>query len=353
MIIDTARAARVKQVFKDSREVAHVWAQQNQASGRNATRNIYFEGETIFSYGKHFPIARFAGRGVVLVNNNGWSNTTAGHKRDVDDALRGLPVTTIYVDDPSERADVSRNMAALWNDLVTLATQHRDARQQDHRPQLARLLRNYAAYAQFVRKGRTKKLAALLASLDTDQQFWAELAHVSRRAAAEIDAEKLSRAGATDARTQAKREREQAKRERGEALQAAIAPLAIQAWRDGLDKLILPAELASHFADCLSPTESSCGISVDRFIYNGWNQPTLLRIVGDEIQTSRGARVTVRAAMRAWPHLLAHNVPPQPIGQYNATEFAGGVLTIGCHRISVYELNRVAGQLGLEGAIVA
>jgi hypothetical protein len=84
---------------------------------------------------------------------------------------------------------------------------------------------------------------------------------------------------------------------------------------------------------------------------NGWGSPTMLRIVGDEIETSRGARVTVRAAVRAWPHLKAHQVPPQPVGQFEAGEFRDGILYIGCHAIPVAELNRVAAQLGLDGQV--
>ena len=93
----TARTNRQKRVFKDSPQVAHVWAQQIQEYGCNPSRTIYFEGDTI---GSHFPIARFAGRGVVLVNRNRYSVTTSGHQRDVEDALRGLDVQKIYVDDP-------------------------------------------------------------------------------------------------------------------------------------------------------------------------------------------------------------------------------------------------------------
>lgn len=342
---------REKRIFSDSAEVAHVWAQQRQAYGCNPRRNIYFEGATIYSYGTHFPIARFAGRDVVLVNCNGWSNTTAGHKRDVADALSGLQVTKIYVDNPGESASVDDNLRLLWAEIVELATKHRDARQTDYRVQLRGRLANYGRYTQFVRKGRTKQLAALLATMGVDPQFWAPLAKCSTRAAAEIDSEKAKREATAEARSAARREREEAKRERGEQLHEKLWPIVTAAWRNGCDRAAVPAELATEFADCLSATELAQGVRVDGFIYNGWGKPTLLRIVGDEIQTSRGARVTIRAAKRAWPHLLAHQVPPQPVGQYQATAFEDGILTIGCHRIPASEINLMAAQLGLEGRV--
>src|SRR5215204_3684818 len=103
MIITTAKPARTKrqkQVFADAQQCAHVWAQQSQSYGCNPSRNVYFESTAIYSYGSHFAMARFAGRGVVLVNANGYSVSTSRHQRYVADALRGLPVTKIYVDDP-------------------------------------------------------------------------------------------------------------------------------------------------------------------------------------------------------------------------------------------------------------
>src|SRR3954469_7899047 len=100
----------MKTVFSNS-QVAHVWAQQNQASGRSNNGQFYFEGATIFSYGGHFPIARFAGKSVqpagsrfikrvVLYTAADYSITTSRHKSYVQGALHGLEtVLTISVPD--------------------------------------------------------------------------------------------------------------------------------------------------------------------------------------------------------------------------------------------------------------
>lgn len=57
-------------------EVPHIWALQNQHEGRGS--NIFFEGATIFSYGKHFPIATIEGNDVLFTLRS-YSNTTAKH----------------------------------------------------------------------------------------------------------------------------------------------------------------------------------------------------------------------------------------------------------------------------------
>lgn len=67
----------MKQVF-DTNEVAHIWANQSQASGRNSANNFYFNNGTIYSYGGHFPIATINGNNVFFTVKT-YSNTTAKH----------------------------------------------------------------------------------------------------------------------------------------------------------------------------------------------------------------------------------------------------------------------------------
>jgi hypothetical protein len=70
----------MKKVFQNS-ELAHVYAQQSQDSGRNANGSFYFRGKTLFSYGGHFPICKFVtndrGDNALLFTERTYSNTTA------------------------------------------------------------------------------------------------------------------------------------------------------------------------------------------------------------------------------------------------------------------------------------
>lgn len=72
---------------------AHVWAQQTQPEGRNANGSLFFDGDTIYSYGRHFPLARFinnaTGDRACYLNPATYSLTTAKHKRLVWQAVRG------------------------------------------------------------------------------------------------------------------------------------------------------------------------------------------------------------------------------------------------------------------------
>lgn len=74
--------------------VAHLWAHKTQSEARNAQHSMYFEGDTIYSYGSHFPIARHF-KGIVLFNANTYSSTTGQHKATTQSAIRNM--TVIYV----------------------------------------------------------------------------------------------------------------------------------------------------------------------------------------------------------------------------------------------------------------
>jgi hypothetical protein len=69
--------------------VAHNWAHQTGKKCRGF--NMFYEGETIYSYGSHFPIARFFtapnGERVVLFNEDSYSVSTSKHQTIVRRAL--------------------------------------------------------------------------------------------------------------------------------------------------------------------------------------------------------------------------------------------------------------------------
>lgn len=82
-------------------QCAHIWAQQNADRGKTNNGNMFFEGSTIYSYGYHYPLARFMrvqynGEIVdaVLVNITPSSVTTEGkHKNAVNRAISSDTLT--------------------------------------------------------------------------------------------------------------------------------------------------------------------------------------------------------------------------------------------------------------------
>lgn len=135
---------RTKYVHDESM-VAHLWANQSQDSARKpGSNNFFFEGDTIYSYGRHFPIARHTvalevkdGQRtrsgvkvpVILFTTRRYSVTTSNH---ISSVARAIPRDAViyYVNDPA--ADYphnhKENFEALIREAVSLTKQARKAR---------------------------------------------------------------------------------------------------------------------------------------------------------------------------------------------------------------------------------
>lgn len=54
-----------------------------EIKGKNATKSLFIEDDTIYSYGYHYPIARRVGNNKYLVNNRKVSRTTSRHTNEL------------------------------------------------------------------------------------------------------------------------------------------------------------------------------------------------------------------------------------------------------------------------------
>lgn len=106
----------MKRVLETS-AVAHAWMNKTQSDARNAGGNFYFEGDTIYSYGRHFEIAKHVtndnGDTAVLLTNRRYSNTTAKQVHIVNMAIWGK---IINVPDVANTKD--QNFTAWLSDVL-------------------------------------------------------------------------------------------------------------------------------------------------------------------------------------------------------------------------------------------
>lgn len=77
----------MKTVFNNS-EIVHVFNEQNQNEGRTSSGSMYFYGKKIYSYGSHYLLAEFLDSNTILINDEGYSNTTAKHISLIASATR-------------------------------------------------------------------------------------------------------------------------------------------------------------------------------------------------------------------------------------------------------------------------
>src|SRR5436190_24347448 len=103
--IPQAKTRKRKKTVFDTGEIPHLWAHKVQESARNAQGNLYFDGETIYSYGSHFPIARHTvdnptkknPKLAVLFTTRSYSVTTSGHVSAVRSAIpKDVQVFHVY-----------------------------------------------------------------------------------------------------------------------------------------------------------------------------------------------------------------------------------------------------------------
>lgn len=81
-----------RKVF-DNHMVAHVWAAQSQGEGRSANSNFFFHQGTIYSYRTSRPLAHIMpeetwqeGNRLIIINRDSYSVSTSRHLRYVDSA---------------------------------------------------------------------------------------------------------------------------------------------------------------------------------------------------------------------------------------------------------------------------
>ena len=88
----------MKKVVSPS-QVAHLFANQTQSEATTQGRNFYFYNKSIYSYGIHFCIAKFVDENTLLFTEKSYSNTTAKHINHVRHATSHIK--KIYCSNPT------------------------------------------------------------------------------------------------------------------------------------------------------------------------------------------------------------------------------------------------------------
>lgn len=320
-------AKRAKTIFPTD-EIAHLWMHQTQGAAYNQARNFYFEAATIFSYGGHFPIARHVtgknGKSkAILFTTRGYSVTTSKH---ISLVRRAIPDATLMFYVPK----MSAGCSVIYDhedNLKHFATEAVDilAKSKTSRTRGTRLLAEAFGYRDTAKA--YAKFFGVTYNAD-DFKFLpkpSEVAELTAKAQAKearaAEALKVYRAN-SDVRWAAK----QAKWEEQRRINALKDAEKIELWKAG-------------------STE----------VYPSYSWPTMLRIRGSEVETSRGARVPVEHGARALAlvrkvmargEAFVSNGHTCPVGVYKIDRIdVDGTVHAGCHVIPWPELERIAPEL--------
>ena len=289
-------------------EVAHRFAHQ---SGRgNAARgfNMFYDGDTIYSYGAHFPIARIvkfdgATPDVVLMTTETYSVSTSKHCTIVRRAISHMP--KFYVE--NVRANSADAHAANADAMAD---------------GMAQCLERCA-----------KRRNAAYAEMDLARADEVRSAHADYCAMFNVERAPLSMPDniadirkALDVRRTEQRAAEHARKVERERKAAAELAEKLPRWRAG-ENISLP--------------------------YTG-SGVYMLRVNGDTIETSGHARFPVADAVRAFPLLCklrergtVTDGGGVRLGMYSVDHISADGVRAGCHFIKWDEVERIAGELNL------
>lgn len=280
----------------NNRELAHIWASNNVPEGRNPGNTFFFNADGIFSYGRHFCIAKRHDNNTVVMTLGRYSNTTAKQMSYVRNAVNHLKL--VYCQSPEQsviwnrRAALDRideTLSGLEKKGIKAATKDKIRAQAHH---IAQTFNDYFAAVSGVDGSEC-------GPIELGEDF--------------VEQYKKMRA-----------DEEAAKQKKIEAQKAETLE-RLEAWKVG--------------------------------VKDGNQQwfhtlPVALRINEDVIQTSHGAAIPLNYAELLWKLICIQkkrNVSAthsMQLGHYTLnTIYADGSIKVGCHNISYAELRRMAVQL--------
>lgn len=286
-------------VFSNS-QVAHVWAQQRQEEGRSHNGQFYFRGRQLFSYGSHFLVGQFVtnkrGERAVLLNSDSYSPTTGRHQSYARQAVGGLGLPIFHTPGAShDYRDALSRMTEKAGELAASAGRMR---------------------SQYRKDWATTEAVALL----DEAEALARFAGIRWRRPASLEAIALE-IGKAKLREVKRRKLEAAK----------------QRQRD-----------AERFAEWQAGAPVYCPDSYRTDEHGGAH----IRIVGDELQTSMGARVPLAHAVRAFRFIKlvrqrgeawqsnGHSIR---VGPFTVDRIeANGDMRAGCHTFKWAEIEHAA-----------
>jgi hypothetical protein len=76
----------MKKVFSSNPQLCHKFNEQSQTEGRAS--NMFFEGDTMYSYGRHYIVGEFLTPDLIVINDVGYSSSTSKHISILTSATR-------------------------------------------------------------------------------------------------------------------------------------------------------------------------------------------------------------------------------------------------------------------------
>jgi hypothetical protein len=276
----------------DPQTVAHYWANKVQSNARNSNSSFYFENETIYSYGRHFPIAKHI-NGKVLFTTRTYSNTTAKHISTARAACSHIErIYAPYVDGRhSDNFEAwTREIQANINSMKTARKPEKYFAAIEHTKNEARI------YCDFLGIKPPKDLKKLLSLTFENTEAMAK-----KQAAKD------------------KKEREIIEKKGGKLFEKYL-----QLWRQGATYEQISEQIKDR-------------ATLNKYI-NG-KDFTYLRLTGADVETSKGVKLPIEVAKRYLNAYFDNTLKAgEKILHYTIKQADARGLVIGCHNIPASQI---------------
>ena len=352
---------RAKHVFNTG-EIPHLWAHKVQESARNAQGNLYFDGDTIFSYGSHFPIARHVvdnptkknPKPAILFTTHSFSLTTSRHISAVRSAIpKDVVVFHVYNPALSPRESLACYVSAVEENAKSASERKMETTRNEDVQRALSLIVECKAFCKFF--GLKLPTFAKLPKIDAEKLKRHQDAQKARE-----DARIAKRRAESEAwAAQRRAERE----EWGNSGICQHTPRHEFHSTYNCDRMREEEEWIAKSAEIIAAWRNG---DPQARLRDPWNLPVMLRIRtfgADEnvqhavatVETSRGVQVPVSHAIRGLRFVRAvvargeafeTNGKTFHLGHYKIDRIdVDGTLTAGCHVIPLTEIERIAPEL--------
>lgn len=265
----------MKHVFTDISTIAHMWANQLQDSARNSG-NFYYNGNTIYSYGSHFPIAKHIvndkGEKATLFTERTYSVTTSSHLSVVRQAVRHLNVIYCYNPESSHEQNFNSWLSSAEHSAAKLM---KAKKPELYLSELSTIADKVSKYAAFFSLAIPEKLKVAL-SIGNKQQY------------AEYQDKK-------------------------EALEKA-------------EKVQAQKELAKKHKKELTKWLKGEGYRL--YTHNGFDY---LRVMDGRIETSQAIKIPMEVGKRVWQSIKDNTLTVGSKILDYTVDYVNGTIKVGCH----------------------
>lgn len=346
--------------------VAHLWANEKQESAHGS--NFYFEGESIYSYGRHFEVGRIVrnkrGEKAYLINDIYRSSSTSKHQCCVRDAIpTGSKVFSV-----GYNMSNTGNMAFVTSGLESIKDaieKYKKARTELSYRDIWGAFKNLMDYIEFFDMGTPQRLLKKSANewFGTNHELSYKSDKIKREHVRELkrifqillNHQALEVLGTVNVIVD---------EVCGEGTWIKYSERS-ERWRKGeeererikLERLRKEEEARyKDFDEKLEEWKSGKINFLNTPFYIPGEKPNAwIRIKGNIIETSKQIKIGIAEARKLWRAVSAmhrgaefrHGLVEDVTGhQWSLNRYENDLLTAGCHRIEYNEMERIAKQLG-------